>query len=198
MKYTLYIISSFLPKFSKMFLDLRTVGDEDDIQVYESDEDLNPKTKKQKKIKSGFVFEDEGLEEKRGWTFEVKGLKKGRKSVVDRVKDLGLAQQLEQVVNEAEEAPEESNDSDKESDMEEMEEENEDRIKTKRELSDFFTEAPITSHVAHFTQLKLSRPILKAVTELGYTKPTDIQGRTIPLGLQGISNLVCFEMVLTR
>jgi len=34
--------------------------------------------------------------------------------------------------------------------------------------------------------MKLSRPILKGLNNLGFIKPTPIQARAIPLGLQGL------------
>ena len=36
-----------------------------------------------------------------------------------------------------------------------------------------------------FSSLSISRPILKAIAELGFVKPTDIQSQAIPLALQG-------------
>ena len=36
-----------------------------------------------------------------------------------------------------------------------------------------------------FTNMKLSRPILKGIASLGFTKPTLIQSRTVPIALLG-------------
>ncbi len=41
-----------------------------------------------------------------------------------------------------------------------------------------------------FSQLKLSRPLLKAVRDMGFTKPTPVQSRAIPPGLAGKDLLV--------
>ncbi|KAJ3080013.1 nucleolar DEAD-box protein required for synthesis of 60S ribosomal subunit, partial [Quaeritorhiza haematococci] len=64
----------------------------------------------------------------------------------------------------------------------------EDIVKDKRK-AEYFSSAPAPTDdltVESFTDLNLSRPILKAIAALGYTKPTPIQARTIPLALQGI------------
>lgn len=52
---------------------------------------------------------------------------------------------------------------------------------------EFFSSTPkSTKFSAHtFTSLGLSRPLLKAVSELGYTVPTPIQAAVVPLALSG-------------
>lgn len=52
---------------------------------------------------------------------------------------------------------------------------------------EFFSSTPkSTKFSAHtFTSLSLSRPLLKAVSELGYTVPTPIQAAVVPLALSG-------------
>ena len=55
----------------------------------------------------------------------------------------------------------------------------------------FFAETPHGTRfaAASFAELHLSRPLLKAVAELGYTRTTPIQARRRDLGL---SSSVCF------
>jgi ATP-dependent RNA helicase DDX27 len=49
----------------------------------------------------------------------------------------------------------------------------------------FFTEmAPTVETKSTFNEMTLSRPLLKAVNDLGYEHPTPIQARTIPILLQ--------------
>lgn len=47
------------------------------------------------------------------------------------------------------------------------------------------SEAPAMQEATSFTELNLSRPLLRAVNELGYTAPTPIQCRTVPLAMAG-------------
>ncbi|KAI9365501.1 P-loop containing nucleoside triphosphate hydrolase protein [Zopfochytrium polystomum] len=57
------------------------------------------------------------------------------------------------------------------------------------ELSDFFAPAPEPEQLSgpqSFTDMRLARPILKAVADMGFVKPTSIQARSIPLALQGL------------
>jgi len=49
-----------------------------------------------------------------------------------------------------------------------------------------------------FTSLGLSDPILKAITETGYTKPTPIQAKAIPLVLEGRDVLAAAKLVLVK
>lgn len=42
-----------------------------------------------------------------------------------------------------------------------------------------------TADTESFTAMKLSRPILKGLTEVGFSKPTPIQRKTIPVALEG-------------
>ena len=53
---------------------------------------------------------------------------------------------------------------------------------------EFFTEESEKSKEdapQSFTQLHLSRPLLRAINEMGFTTPTPIQARCIPLALAG-------------
>jgi len=58
----------------------------------------------------------------------------------------------------------------------------------------YFKDAPdVDTAVESFGDMKLSRPILRALTELGFEKPTAIQARTVPLALQGLD--ICASAV---
>ncbi|ORY24648.1 DEAD-domain-containing protein [Rhizoclosmatium globosum] len=65
----------------------------------------------------------------------------------------------------------------------------EDIVNEKRK-AEFFAPAPEmqekedATSTETFTNFRLSRPILKAISDMGYTKPTPIQTRSIPLSLQ--------------
>ena len=51
---------------------------------------------------------------------------------------------------------------------------------------DFFSEEqPVDTTIKNFNQLHLSRPLLRAINEMGFTSPTPIQARCIPLALAG-------------
>jgi ATP-dependent RNA helicase DDX27 len=74
---------------------------------------------------------------------------------------------------------EDEEDSSEESEVEETQAE-------KDRKAAFFAEDPSSSDVhSSFISMNLSRPILKAITTLGFTKPTPIQAATIPVALLG-------------
>jgi hypothetical protein len=50
----------------------------------------------------------------------------------------------------------------------------------------YFRDAPEGAAATTFASMQLSRPILLALSELGFTTPTPVQARTIPLALQGL------------
>ena len=49
-----------------------------------------------------------------------------------------------------------------------------------------------------FASLGLSEPIVRAVTERGYTEPTPIQARAIPAVLSGGDLLKTYDLVILR
>ncbi|KAJ3210697.1 nucleolar DEAD-box protein required for synthesis of 60S ribosomal subunit [Dinochytrium kinnereticum] len=61
---------------------------------------------------------------------------------------------------------------------------------TEKRKADFFSSAPLPTAdediEKSFAEMRLSRPILKAITDLGYVKPTPIQSQGIPVALQGL------------
>jgi len=54
-----------------------------------------------------------------------------------------------------------------------------------RKKAFFSSDAPSSEQHASFLTMNLSRPILKALTSLGFHTPTPIQAATIPVGLMG-------------
>ncbi|XP_063674407.1 probable ATP-dependent RNA helicase DDX27 [Bolinopsis microptera] len=61
----------------------------------------------------------------------------------------------------------------------------------KNEKSKFFTEAPEQDMNIKFSEMNLSRPILKGVAALGFAHPTPIQASAIPLALLGKDLCAC-------
>ena len=59
-----------------------------------------------------------------------------------------------------------------------------------KEDEDFFSPS-ILSGINSFSDMSLSRPLLKAVNELGFSDPTPIQARAIPLALAGRDLCAC-------
>eukprot|EP01098_Paradermamoeba_levis_P000644 TRINITY_DN1071_c0_g1_i1.p1 TRINITY_DN1071_c0_g1~~TRINITY_DN1071_c0_g1_i1.p1 ORF type:complete len:398 (+),score=165.69 TRINITY_DN1071_c0_g1_i1:79-1194(+) len=76
------------------------------------------------------------------------------------------------------------------SEVEEQEEEpdeensDEDTIEQQK-AKEFYAKAPKMPSVVSFSELNLSRPLLKAVNDLNFARPTPIQGKTIPIALLG-------------
>ncbi|KAI9197522.1 P-loop containing nucleoside triphosphate hydrolase protein [Polychytrium aggregatum] len=71
---------------------------------------------------------------------------------------------------------------------EDDEDEDEDLIQEKRKAEFFAQDVPAAadaSEIESFTHMKISRPILKGLSAMGFTKPTAIQARTIPVAMQG-------------
>eukprot|EP01125_Pyxidicula_operculata_P014106 TRINITY_DN4686_c0_g1_i1.p1 TRINITY_DN4686_c0_g1~~TRINITY_DN4686_c0_g1_i1.p1 ORF type:complete len:755 (-),score=258.39 TRINITY_DN4686_c0_g1_i1:247-2187(-) len=87
---------------------------------------------------------------------------------------------------------EDDDDEDELSDMEDDGTHKEDRIKDlnlkekkKKKENSFFEEAPETEQVDNFELLNLSRPLVKAIGEMGWKTPTPIQQQVIPIALAG-------------
>lgn len=82
-----------------------------------------------------------------------------------------------------------------ESESDEIQLEEEDTLKVKSgsvpqhlEIPDFFENDETTAgscQKTDFASLSISRPIMKAISKIGWTQPTQIQSRAIPLGLRG-------------
>lgn len=81
-------------------------------------------------------------------------------------------------------------DSDKEADNEDKttsDDDSEDETQAEKDRKAAFFEDNIVPRQPHdsFLSMNLSRPILKAITNLNFTKPTPIQAATIPVALLG-------------
>lgn len=59
------------------------------------------------------------------------------------------------------------------------------------EEKEFFLQPPPQVKHETFTQMNLSRPLLRAVNELGFLHPTPIQSSTIPIALLGKDICAC-------
>jgi ATP-dependent RNA helicase DDX27 len=55
----------------------------------------------------------------------------------------------------------------------------------------FFDHAPEVETDISFTDMNLSRPLLRAVNQIGYVSPTPVQSRTIPIALMGRDICAC-------
>jgi ATP-dependent RNA helicase DDX27 len=71
------------------------------------------------------------------------------------------------------------------SDSSDEESEPETQAQKDRKTAFFDSEVLSTEHHASFLTMNLARPILKAITTLGFLKPTPIQAATIPVALLG-------------
>lgn len=82
---------------------------------------------------------------------------------------------------------EDNDDDDRDSD--DQDEEDEEALEEQRKASQFFDttheQQPHEDEIEVFTQLTLSRPLLRGVAAMGYVKPTKIQSSVIPMALAG-------------
>ncbi|KAI8811726.1 P-loop containing nucleoside triphosphate hydrolase protein [Cladochytrium replicatum] len=67
------------------------------------------------------------------------------------------------------------------------EDDDEDDAEAAQRKADYFDSETVVpeNSIESFTDIRLSRPILRAISEMGYVKPTKIQSRSIPIALQG-------------
>ncbi|KXJ25263.1 probable ATP-dependent RNA helicase DDX27 [Exaiptasia diaphana] len=80
----------------------------------------------------------------------------------------------------------------KEVEMDALEDSSDDELEDKlKEKNSFFLEPPPQVHHQSFATMNLSRPLLKAITELGFLHPTPIQASTIPVALMGKDVCAC-------
>lgn len=97
-------------------------------------------------------------------------------------------QEEEQENEEGEENSQEGEPKDQEEETEniiEDEEDEEDELENEDYDKTFFQESKIVKKAKTFQDLNLSRPLLRAIEDLGFTKPTPIQEKSIPVLLNG-------------
>eukprot|EP00123_Amoebidium_parasiticum_P017680 comp23942_c6_seq1/m.42330 comp23942_c6_seq1/g.42330 ORF comp23942_c6_seq1/g.42330 comp23942_c6_seq1/m.42330 type:complete len:839 (-) comp23942_c6_seq1:320-2836(-) len=76
-------------------------------------------------------------------------------------------------------------------DEENESEEDEEAIEREKKKRAFFSDASDTVAALSFTDMNLSRPILRAVTAMGYVHPTPVQAKTIPVALMAKDICAC-------
>jgi ATP-dependent RNA helicase DDX27 len=118
--------------------------------------------------------EDEGVSDEEGFKMD----------------ELGEASDDPLASDEEEEEEEEDTESDAEEEEEEedsSEDEDEETEADKARKAAFFAAEDDATKEAHdsFLSMNLSRPLLKSLTSLGFSKPTPIQAATIPVALLG-------------
>lgn len=129
-----------------------------------------------------FVFEEFGFD-----TF----VREEKKAPSDNVLDGIIRKKRQQVdISDDEESEEEDLDhEDSEEDHEEMEQEDtevsEEDEEEKERKSAFFDNSIEASEEESFASMNLSRPIMKGLNAMNFSKPTKIQSTAIPIALQG-------------
>ena len=149
-----------------------------------------PKKKKKKSDFSGaFSWDDDGgmNEVNQDFEAEMKRLSKGKIRLEDNTSEklTALANEVEIEGDSEEEAG---------GDIDETNELNEGETSEQAssiEKSKFFTDAPEQDLNIKFSEMNLSRPLLKGVAALGFAHPTPIQASAIPLALLGKDLCAC-------
>jgi ATP-dependent RNA helicase DDX27 len=96
-----------------------------------------------------------------------------------------LASSGEDEENSEDENPDDASENDADSDSSEDEEEEETEADKARKAAFFAAEEGTSEAHDSFLSMNLSRPLLKAITSMGFQKPTPIQSATIPVALLG-------------
>jgi ATP-dependent RNA helicase DDX27 len=78
-----------------------------------------------------------------------------------------------------------------EGDCDELDSEDEEAAERERQKKEFFDDAPEAAMPKTFQKMELSRPILRAVTALGFSAPSLVQQRAIPIALLGRDLCAC-------
>jgi ATP-dependent RNA helicase DDX27 len=87
--------------------------------------------------------------------------------------------------DEEDEEDEEENVEDEDEDSSEDESEEETQAEKDRKAAFFASEAAPSEDHSSFVTMNLSRPLIKSITALGFSKPTPIQAATVPVALLG-------------
>lgn len=150
---------------------------------------LPKKKKKESDFSTEFTWDDDGGLNEAAEDFEIKmkSMSRGKARLEDNT-----SEKLTALANEVE--------IDEESEAEECEEVGEDDVindgetaeqSSSAEKSKFFTAAPEQDMNIKFSEMNLSRPLLKGVAALGFAHPTPIQASAIPLALLGKDLCAC-------
>lgn len=95
---------------------------------------------------------------------------------------MGADEDEDEEVEEEEKAEEEAEESEKEDADDSDSEKDEDSAEA---IAEFYESQDSKETLANFQALDLSRPVLKGLANLGYTKPSPIQSASIPIALMG-------------
>jgi ATP-dependent RNA helicase DDX27 len=87
--------------------------------------------------------------------------------------------------DEEDEEDQEENVEDEDEDSSEDESEEETQAEKDRKAAFFASEAAPSEDHSSFVTMNLSRPLIKSITALGFSKPTPIQAATVPVALLG-------------
>merc|ERR1712226_1407291 len=174
------------------FLRVKTLESDEEIpsEDYEDEEDEEEERKKQKKGKkknkriasefdNNFSF-DTGNNESLTWHID--------DSIKLRAKGLVSSEHIEEKIQKKRKERKKKNLKDKKNDDEDDDAESD---ADSEEEKEFFVLPPPQVKHETFTQMNLSRPLLRAVNELGFLHPTPIQSSTIPIALLGKDVCAC-------
>lgn len=162
---------------------IRTI-DEEDVQD-EADDGAGPVLSKGAAF--GDLVSDDEAEKGPGWNFDYhataasKGLKDATSSLTEKIQ-LRLQQKREEAGEEGveQEATTEQGSKPK-------------KAKAKKDVKSSQGSMEHLTTDVHFADLRLSRPLLRAITDLGFSSPTPIQRDVIPPALQGLDVLATAE-----
>ncbi|GMT26496.1 hypothetical protein PFISCL1PPCAC_17793 [Pristionchus fissidentatus] len=192
----------------------KAIGEEEKIVFEESssedDEQETLSVRKRKGAKAGtdfavdFTFDMDGTAGRTAEDPEMKGVRKYLKKTVASTLEEKIVAERERL---RAENGDENADDDKlmeaDEELEQLEVDAKDRLREKsaagrkgasKEQAEFFSSEGVDEDdllPATFEELMLSRPTLKAISAAGFTEPTPIQGRTIPVALAGRDICAC-------
>lgn len=199
------------------FLTLKTLDTDDDSLSFseESDQDIHDiyqsrnkkKSKEMSQKKSQSVFASDfsfnfmGSNEE-AWEINQFVKNKAKGQISTEVLDKKIVDKRKEISQKRKEASTNSNSKTISADKDEMEasdidtdsdtdDSSEEESSDEEERQPFFVKPPPQVKHKHFSQMNLSRPLLKAVNELNFTHPTKIQSSTIPVALLGKDICAC-------
>nr|XP_023020447.1 probable ATP-dependent RNA helicase DDX27 [Leptinotarsa decemlineata] len=176
---------------------IRTIDEDDDIEYFSEESDIEVEfqpTKQKSKNKADFATDFNfvsSVEEynKDSWNDLTKYVKrKAKQKTDDKIKKVRQAQ-IEDDNDEKDEEDEHSDislsDDEMKHDKIKVKENKKKKVKASEETETFFDDIEINTEAGSFYQMNLSRPLLKAISEMKFVHPTPIQSATIPVALLG-------------